>query len=273
MTLAFVRWAIALSMLSALLRRSGVPPARGPGIAALALTGLVLFYVFYSWGLRHTTAASATLIGGGTPVIVAVLSATTLGESVSRRRAIGVLASLAGVATIVAAGTGRMTGSSLVGNLLVLGSSASWALYTVLSRRIGAGGNALATLVGMAIYGLVFLLPLAIGELVVSGIGPIGTRDVAVMLYLSFGPSAAAYLFWAYGLTKVEASQAAVYGNLMPLVGVVLAAVLLGEAITWLTVIGGIAIATGAWLATTRPRQRRGSNDGLFGRRVRRWRR
>jgi drug/metabolite transporter (DMT)-like permease len=46
MTLAVVRWSIALSMLFALLRRSGVRPARGPGIAALGLTGLVLFYVF-----------------------------------------------------------------------------------------------------------------------------------------------------------------------------------------------------------------------------------
>jgi drug/metabolite transporter (DMT)-like permease len=213
------------------------------------------------------------LIGGGTPVIVAILSAVALKEDVPRRRVFGILASLAGVATIVAAGTAGTTGSSLVGNLLVLGSSASWALYTVLSRRIGAGGNALATLVGTAIYGLALLLPLAIGELIVSGIGRIGARDVAVMLYLSFGPSAAAYLLWSYGLTRVQASQAAVYGNLMPLVGVVLAAVLLDEAITWVTLIGGVAIVAGAWLATSRARENRGSTGRAFGRGEGRWRR
>jgi drug/metabolite transporter (DMT)-like permease len=91
-------------------------------------------------------------------------------------------------------------------------------------------------------------------ELVISGIGPISFGDVLMMLYLSLGPSAAAYLLWSYGLTHVEASQAAVYGNLMPLVGVVLAALLLGEAITWVILAGGLAIVGGAWLATSRPR-------------------
>src|SRR5215217_4118701 len=253
MTLAFVRWSIALAILLALLRRSGTRPAPGPGVAMLGLTGLLLFYVFYSWGLKHTTAASATLIGGGTPVIVAIVSAVALGEHISGRRALGILTSLLGVAAIVVA-SGSTVGASLLGNLLILGSSANWALYTVLSRRFGAGGNALATLVGTAIYGLLFMLPLAIVELVVSGLGPITLHDIAVTLYLSLGPSAAAYLLWSYGLTQVEASQAAVYGNLMPLVGVVLAAVLLDESITWVVLAGGAAIIAGAWLATSRPR-------------------
>jgi drug/metabolite transporter (DMT)-like permease len=72
------------------------------------------------------------------------------------------------------------------------------------------------------------------------------------MLYLSLGPSAAAYLLWGYGLTQIEASQAAVYGNLMPLVGVVLSAALLGEPITWVVLVGGLTIVAGAWLATSR---------------------
>ncbi|MEA2585453.1 MAG: hypothetical protein QOF33_3538 [Thermomicrobiales bacterium] len=254
MTLAFVRWSIALAILLALLRRTGGRPERGTGIALLGLTGLVFFYVFYSWGLRYTTAASATLIGGGSPVIVAIVSTVALGEHVSRRRGLGILASLVGVAAIVAVSAGGTGGSSLLGNVLILGSTVSWALYTVLSRRIGAGGNALGTLVGTAIYGLIVLLPLMIVELVISGIGPISFGDVLMMLYLSLGPSAAAYLLWSYGLTHVEASQAAVYGNLMPLVGVVLAALLLGEAITWVILAGGLAIVGGAWLATSRPR-------------------
>ncbi len=272
MTLAVARWSIALAILVALLRRSGGRPARGPGVAMLGLTGLLLFYLFYSWGLRHTSAASGTLIGGGTPVIVALVSILALGEHVSRRRCLGILASLVGVTAIVVA-SGGTGDSSVLGNLLVLGSAASWALYTVLSRRIGAGGNALATLVGTAIYGLIFMVPLAIGEIVVSGLGPIGPRDLLVMLYLSLGPSAAAYLLWGYGLTQIEASQAAVYGNLMPLVGVVLAALLLDEAITWVVFAGGAAIIAGAWLATSRPGPRAARNVPAAVEGAARWRR
>jgi drug/metabolite transporter (DMT)-like permease len=272
MTLAVVRWSIALAILAGLMRRTGGRPARGPGIAVLGLTGLLLFYVFYSWGLRHTSAASGTLIGGGTPVIVAIISALALGEHVSGRRGLGILASLAGVAAIGVA-SGGTGDSTLLGNLLILGSSASWAIYTVLSRRIGAGGNALETLVGTAIYGLVFMVPLAIGEIIISGLGPIGTRDLLVMLYLSLGPSAAAYLLWGYGLTQIEASQAAVYGNLMPLVGVVLAALLLDERITWVVFAGGAAIVMGAWIATSRPKQRVAPSFRTSRKGAARWRR
>ena len=71
------------------------------------------------------------------------------------------------------------------------------------------------------------------------------------MLYLALGPSAAAYLLWGYGLSKIEASQAAVYGNLMPLFGVVAAAVFLNEQITGIHAVGGACIVAGVWTATT----------------------
>jgi drug/metabolite transporter (DMT)-like permease len=50
----------------------------------------------------------------------------------------------------------------------------------------------------------------------------------------------------------------------MPLVGVVLACLLLDESITWVVLAGGVAIAAGAWLATSRPRTKivRTSNEG-----------
>jgi drug/metabolite transporter (DMT)-like permease len=251
--LAELRWAIALLFLWPLMRRAGEAPTRGRGAAVLGLTGLFLFYLFYSFGLKHTTAANATLIGGGTPVVVALLSAIFLGERMERRKGIGIALSLAGVATIV--GFSARLDGSLAGNLLVVGSSLSWAIYTVVNRKMASGGGSLGLLVGAAAYGMLFMAPPALLELRFSSFGTITPSSILLLLYLALGPSAAAYLLWGYGLSKIEASQAAVYGNLMPLFGVVAAALFLDERITGTQLIGGAGIVAGVWTATTTGRK------------------
>ncbi|MER3438412.1 MAG: hypothetical protein C4346_12970 [Chloroflexota bacterium] len=251
LTLAFVRWSLAAVIILLVLRRSGQRPASGPGIAVLGLTGLVLFYVFFSWGLTRTTATDATLIGGGSPVIVAVLSAMFLNERITRRRLLGIITSLAGVVLIAGHGFGGMSTTTIMGNLLIFCSTTSWAIYIVVGRRVSAGGNALATLAGTALYGLAFMLPLVVLELATTDLPMPNRAGMLLMLYLALGPSLIAYYLWGYGLTRLEASQAAVYGNLMPLVGVVAASVFLHERIGALQLIGGAIIITGVWLATT----------------------
>lgn len=251
LTLAFARWSLAAAIILLLLRRSGSKPVTGPGVAVLGLTGIVLFYVFFSWGLTRTTATDATLISGGAPVIVALLSATFLGERITRRRMLGIVTSLAGVVLIAGHGFGGMSSTTLIGNALILCSTTSWAIYIVVSRRVSAGGNALATLAGTALYGLAFMLPLVILELATTEFAMPNQAGILLMLYLAFGPSLVAYYLWGFGLTRLEASQAAVYGNLMPLIGVIAAAVFLHERIGALQLVGGAIIIAGVWLATT----------------------
>ena len=246
--LAELRGLIAIACLWPLRRRSGDAPASGRGVALLGLTGLFLFYFFYSFGLKHTSAANGTLIGGGTPVIVALLSAAFLGERLVRRKAVGIAVSLAGICFIVSSGA-KLDGS-LVGNLLIVGSMLSWASYTTISRKLVGGGGSLGILVGTAIYGLLMMAPAAVVELFVSDFGTITPGSIILLLYLALGPSAAAYLLWGYGLSKIEASQAAVYGNLMPMFGVIAAAVFLDERITLTHVIGGACIIAGVSIAT-----------------------
>lgn len=247
--LAEIRWLIALGIILPLLVRSRERPLLDRNAALLGMTGLALFYLFYSYGLRRTTAASATLIGGGTPVVVALLSATFLGERIGARRRIGIMVSLVGVAAIVFAGDA--IGGSRTGNLLMVCSSLSWAVYIVLGRRVLASARPIAVLAGTALFGMLFMLPPALAEIAQGQVHRLEPRDLVLVLYLAVGPSALAYLLWGFGLARTEASQAAVYGQLMPLIGVVSAAVFLGETIGPIQLAGGAAIVAGVWLSTS----------------------
>lgn len=248
--LAEIRWIIALAIIMALLRHRGERPVITRVTWLLGLTGLALFYLFYSYGLRRTTAANATLISGGTPVIVAILSSIFLGERIGRWKAIGIGVSLAGVAVIVGGATGL--GATLLGNILILGSGASWAIYTVIGRRAFSTGSSLAMLAGTAIAGLVIMAPLAGYELVTQGIDTSRPVDLLFVLYLALGPSALAYLLVGYGLTHIEASLASIYSNVMPISGAVAGYLLLDEHIGIAHLIGGIFIIFGVWLASRR---------------------
>jgi drug/metabolite transporter (DMT)-like permease len=258
--LAELRWIIALGIILAVLRHQGRRPVFHRIAWPLGLTGLTLFYFFYSYGLRHTTAANATLIAGGTPVIVALLAALFLHERITVSKAFGIAASMAGIAVIVLSGTGL--DSSLFGNLLIVGSATSWAVYTVLGRHTFAGNDSLAVLAGIATAGLIQMAPLAVYESYREGLSQIHATDFLYVVYLALGPSAAAYMLVGYALTHLEASQAAVFGNIMPFAGALAGYIFLGEQIGLEHLIGGAFIILGVWLATRTPSPRLEAPNG-----------
>lgn len=245
--LADARWVIALAIILTLLWRRGERPVITPLTWVLGLTGLALFYLFYSYGLRHTTAANATLIAGGTPVTVAMLSAIFLQERITRFKVIGIAASLVGIVTIVGGATGL--GASLGGNLLILASGTSWAIYLVIGRRAFSTASPLATLAGIGIAGFIIMAPFALFELFTDGVDTSRPTDLLLVLYLGIA-TGVAYLLVTYGLAHVDASLAAIYGNIQPLSGAGSGWLILGEPIGFAHVVGGAAIIFGVWLVS-----------------------
>jgi drug/metabolite transporter (DMT)-like permease len=251
MTLGFLRCLVAALVLAPLLLRVGARPARGRSVALLGFTGESLFYVCYNLGLLYTTAANATLIlDGGEPIVTALVAALVLRERLVGRRLAGVVTALAGVTTIVAFSHGGEFGFSAVGDGLMLGSTICWAGFTVLGSRLFAERGVLAVTVASQLFGLLFLTPLVVVELVITGLPPVGWTDLVLVLYLGAGCSALSYLLLGYGLQRLDVTEAAVLGNLAPLTGIVLAVIVLGEPLAVAQIAGGVLILAGVLIAT-----------------------
>ncbi len=249
-TLACLRIAIALAVLLPLVARTGERPARGGAPALLGLTGVALFCLLQNVGLLYASAATTALINGAIPVVTALLAAALLGERLGGWRVAGLLVAGGGVVGVVFLGTGVTLGDAVLGNLLPVAGAVSFAAYAVLGRRTFARGKTLAVVAGSTRYGLLFLLPGAGLELAAVGLGPLTMTDVLLLLYLGVGCSALAFLLCGYGLARLDAGQGAVFGNLKPLVGVVLAVVLLGESLTSGHLGGGALVLLGVLLAS-----------------------
>lgn len=252
-TLLSVRFLVAFLCLVPFAYRSGfrMGDVFRREFVLFGLTGIVLHNGLETWGLEYTSAGSAALIIGGIPAVTVALSRLFLQEPLPRARALGVALSVAGVVLVTRPPSGEGA-LELVGNLLVFGGVVSWAIYTIQGKKMSVRVPAIVGTTAGIGAALLFLLPAAAVESWArGGIPAFGAADVAGLLYLGLGASAAAYALWNFALEHVDASVAAPYVNLVPIIGLALA-VLLGESLTPLDFAGGLTVAAGVWLSTSR---------------------
>lgn len=249
LTLAAARFAVALLVLLPLLARAGRRPRLTRTTAVLGFAGVSVVQLCQNLGLRSAAATDGALIHGGIPVLTALLAAPVLGERPGGRRLVGAGVSLAGVAAALVLGGGGRLGDSAPGYALLLLSALGAAARQVLGKRIIPGQDSLEFVAGVAVFGLLFLIPASGAELAMGGMGRPTAGDVVAILYLGGAASALAFVLWAHGLRHLEAGQAAAFANLNPLTGVAVAAVWLGEPVSRFQIGGCALVLAGVWLA------------------------
>ncbi len=109
-----------------------------PRLIAVGLIGNLVYQLLFIFGLDNTQASQAGLLASTTPLWVLVLAALTRHDKFSRQVVAGGLLASGGVALLL---WESFYGSAAeerfwVGNLMLLGASASWAVYTVYSQPL-----------------------------------------------------------------------------------------------------------------------------------------
>jgi drug/metabolite transporter (DMT)-like permease len=250
-TLLSVRFGVAFLCLVPFAYRSGfrLRDVVRREFVLFGVTGIVLHNGLETWGVRYTSAGSAALVIGAIPAVTVVLSRVFLRESLPRYRAAGVVLSMLGVALVSRPPSGEGALEAL-GNLLVFGGVVAWGVYTIQGKKMSLRVPAIVGTTAGTGAALLFLVPAAVIESWGTGMPPLGVADVTGLLYLGLGASAAAYALWNFALEHVDASVAAPYVNLVPIIGLALA-VMLGEALTPMDLAGGLTVAAGVWLSTS----------------------
>ena len=73
------------------------------------------------------------------------------------------------------------------------------------------------------------------------------------IFYLGVFGTVIAFLWYFQGIQLIGPSRAAVFINFVPVNGVLLATLMLGEPLTLSLLIGGVLVVTGSWLANVAP--------------------
>jgi drug/metabolite transporter (DMT)-like permease len=164
----------------------------------------------------------------------------------------GILLAALGVLLIVSGGDilALFAGKEgTLGDVLVMISAPNWAVFSVLSRR------GLQTHPAARMMFFVMTLGWLFTSAWIFGLGP-GLREIpkltppgwiSILLLGVFG-SGLAYIAWYDALQALPASQLGAFLYIEPLVTVVIAAIILGESFTFISLLGGGIILFGVYL-------------------------
>jgi drug/metabolite transporter (DMT)-like permease len=188
---------------------------------------------------KLTSVASATIIGALAPIAIALGAARWFGERFERRDAVFIAASFVGVA-VVAVGSAGSPSWSPLGDAFAAVGVLSWTSYWLFSKR---ARRTVPTLEYMAT--VMLLAAVVVSSITaVSGISlapPTGMDWLWVWLLVLI-PGAMGHMLLAWSHGHVEAWIASLITQGQPVVGSIAAWLLLGEALTILTVVGGIVV-------------------------------
>ena len=250
-TAAVLRFFIAWVILAPFAFRQGYRLALvvRPTFLLFGLTGIALYIAMTNVGLVYTAASSAALVQAAIPAVTTLLSVLLLKERVSRRQLLGIGLSIAGLLLVTGLNMHQTGSAPLVGNLFIFGGVLAWAVYTVQGKKLVSTFPWLVITTASISAGMLFLLPFAIGELWLQGMPHLRADGLFELLYLGAVSSALGYALWNYGLGFLDASEAAPYINLIPVVGLLLSVILLHEPLSLIQAAGGALTLFGVWLS------------------------
>lgn len=241
---------VALGLLALVLRR---PFPGSPRLwLMIALSGLTATTIGF---LSMFTAASlvspgvATVVAGTQPIIAAVVALAVFGEPFGRWQGVGMLVSLLGIAAIAApdVAAGGVRAGAGIG--LVILATLGTAIGNAVTKRLAGEVDAIAAAAAQLLFGA---LPLAALSYATESwtVRLVAPGFLASLAVLGLGGTAITYTLWIRILGRSPLNSANAFGFLVPLLGVAISAVFLGERIGPLTVpgmglaIGGVVLAS-----------------------------
>ncbi len=253
---AFFRFAIASTLLIlAVWKVEGKLPKlnlrQALAVAALGLTGVFAYNLFFFNGLTLIEAGRAALIIALNPVAITLCSAFIYREALPLSRIVGIPLSVIGALVVITRGEPALilTGGIGRGELLIFGCVLSWMLYSIIGKSAMRGLSPLAAVCWSSIAGTIMLLIPALQH---------GSLHEALGFpwpvwcsigYLGLFGTVIGFFWYFQGIQSIGPSRAAVFINFVPVNGVLLATLLLGEKLDISLLSGGFLVVCGAYLA------------------------
>ncbi|MBW2637282.1 MAG: EamA family transporter, partial [Deltaproteobacteria bacterium] len=254
-TLIFARFSISALFFLLLMARNGLPRFSKKDHGFLFLLSLFepgLYFIFETMGLQYTSAPKASLIIATIPIAVLILATIFLKEKSSPARFVSIGLSLAGIFILITGETGfRLSlAGSFVGDLLIFGAVISAAFYIISARNLGRKYSALEITSMQVFYGALFYTPAFLWEFPGIEWSQISGSSLGAVVYLTVFATIGAFLCYNFALTRVSATRASLFINMIPVVTSIGAWILLNETLTMIQALGGLLVLLSVFIAS-----------------------
>jgi drug/metabolite transporter (DMT)-like permease len=247
-----LRFLVGVPLLFVVVWYKRIPIRFGPRDLKPILVGstiITVHFLIQTYALIYTTATQTGWLIGVTPLALAVLAFVFLHEKVTRPEVIGIVIATAGIALLIFNGSVDNFGwVRSAGDVIILISAFTWAIYSLVSRDLSRKHNPLAVTLAMFVPLTVISTGLMLARGAPSLAAVFAPRTAVGLLFLAV-PAMVTQWIWQEGVGRLGAAKAGIFLYLEPVATTVAAVVLLGEAATIYTIGGGLMVLGGVWLA------------------------
>lgn len=220
---------------------------------ALGATGIFLYNLCFFAALSRMPAGRTALFVALNPIVTALALAMLFGERIGTRKWIGIAIAFVGASIIITRGDVMgalhdISQSIGAGELLMFCAISGWAAYTIIGRHALKGLSPIAATTYASLWGLLLLGCGALFQLPSLDGSRFTWEVIASIVYLGAFGTVIGFIWYYEGVKAIGPARTAVFNNLVPVFGITLGAVLLGESILISMVIGGALVIAGVTL-------------------------
>jgi drug/metabolite transporter (DMT)-like permease len=225
---------------------------------AMGVINIVVPFVLITVGEQTIDSALASILNATVPLTVIVLAPMFLpDERITVARVLGLAVGFAGVILLVAPDLVNLGDADMTGELMMLGSSISYGVGNVYARRNVHGLRPMIPALFQVTFAALIVVPLALlvdrpFETVV-----LTPQAIAAILWLGILGSGLAYLCYFTLLQRWGATRTSMVAYLLPVVGIVLGAIVMGDPVTLNRIAGTALVIAGIALVNSGAAARR----------------
>lgn len=213
--------------------------------------GVVINQSLFLAGLNLTTPINSSLIQTMNPIAAFIFAALILKEDISFIKVTGLTIGLSGVVLLILQGGRPQFGSAtFIGNLYIFLSTISWALYTVVIKRMLERYHPVTVMKWTFLFGILTTIPLGYSEFKATDWSVLSLNEWLSIGFVVVAATFLGQLLITSGLKNISPTVVSSYTYLQPLIAAIIASLLRQDRTDAVKIISAILIFTGVYLVS-----------------------
>lgn len=215
-----------------------------------AVVAIVVNQTFFIVGLSKTSPIDASLVVTLSPIITMLLAAIFIKEPITWLKTIGVLIGASGALVLILSSSQTGASGNFIGNLFVLFSVTSYALYLTLFKNLISRYSPITSMKWMFLFATILTYPMSHKAIVETNFAAF---DASVYLRIGFVVALATfftYMLIPIGQKTLRPTTISMYNYLQPITASFLAVAIGMDRFGWDKIISTVLVFTGVYIVT-----------------------
>ena len=219
----------------------------------LALFGVAINQAFFIYGLSLTKPINSAIIMVSNPIAVMLFTIFIFKEKITIIKLTGLAFGVIGALTLLlfkAHGSFSIGSETMVGDLMTLINSLSWAIFVVMAKPYMQKYQTVTVMKWIFLFGFIYMCPLGMKDLLTVSWSLLSPKIIFALAFVVVATTFLAYLLNTYALKALSSSVVSMYIYLQPFLATVIAIILGKDELTTIKIVSASLIIAGVYLAS-----------------------